>query len=331
MKRFRLENFNWASLILLLCAAFTQAQSRHNAPANPNDEGTILSVSAVRTTASAAAAPIINNGAAKPANVSNIAASAPAAVAEPIKPENLFLYENGVEQKIKNFSFDPSPARIVLLVDNSATVRAEVEKLKQATMEFAYEIFEGDRIFVVGYDEKPEIIQEWTDDAKKIEASLATFRKQGNPFLFDALASTASEVLAPLMPGTRKTAIVLIGDGLDRGSKTSFDKVLGNLQNQNITVYALQIPDRTGGAYRRNQPKASDVITQLTEGTGGKIFSIDEAQTAAKFICDELKKNRYLLSYSPVNTSSFDARRVFLIADEGITVRTKNAQPPNIK
>ena len=106
---------------------------------------------------------------------------------------------------------------------------------------------------------------------------------------------------------------------------------MGELQNQNITVYALQIPDRTGGAFRRNSPKAGEVITQITEGTGGKVFSIDEAQTAAKFVCDELKKNRYLLSYFPENTSSYESRRVFLLAEEGITVRTKTAQPPNIK
>jgi hypothetical protein len=133
------------------------------------------------------------------------------------------------------------------------------------------------------------------------------------------------------MPGTRKTSIVIIGDGLDRGSKTSFDKILDKLQNQNITVYALQMPDRTGGAFRRNQPKAREVIQQLTEGTGGTSFAIEEAQTAAKFICDELRKNRYLLSYLPTNTSSFDVRRVFLVADEGIEIRTKTAQPPNIK
>ena len=54
-------------------------------------------------------------------------------------------------------------------------------------MEFAYEIFDGDQLFIIAYDEKPEIIQEWTDDAKKMEASLATFRKKGNPFLFDAV------------------------------------------------------------------------------------------------------------------------------------------------
>jgi len=301
--KFSWEKIWQASLILLAFAAFTNAQSGHSAKSATNADGTIISVAALRTNASK----------------------------DPIKIENLFLYENGIEQKIKNFSFDPSPAKILLMIDNSQTVRADIEILKKATMEFVYEIFDGDQLFVVGYDEKPEIIQEWTDDAKKLETSLVTFRKKGNPFLFDSLSQSVGEVLTPLMPGTRKTAVVLISDGLDRGSKIAFDKVLGSLQNQNITVYALQIPDRTGGAFRRNQPKAAEVITQLTEGTGGKIFPIEEAQNAAKFICDELKKNRYLLSYLPTNTSSYEARRVFLVADEGISVRTKSLQPPNIK
>lgn len=285
----------------LLCAA-VPAQSRRSAKAT-DLEGTILSVTVQRTDKKT----------------------------DPIKLENLRLYENGFEQKINNLSFDPSPSRIVLLVDNSQTLPAEVEKLKKATMEFAYEIFDGDQLFVIAYDEKAEIIQEWTDDAKKMEASLGTFRKKGNPYLFDALNAATNEVLLPLMPGTRKTAVVVIGDGLDRGSKTKFEKILGDLQEQNITVYALQLPDRTGGAFRRDQPKAGAVIQQLTEGTGGRAFPFDQAQEAAKAICDELRNNRYLLSYLPVNTSTYEARRVFLVADEGITVRTKNAQPPNVK
>lgn len=250
---------------------------------------------------------------------------------EPIKPGELYLYENGVEQKIRNFSYDPSPSKIVILADNSQTLPTDIEKIKAATLEFAYEIFEGDQLFVLAYDEKAEIVQEWTDDAKKIESSLSTFRKKGNPYLFDALEASTREVLLPLMPGTRKTAIVVIGDGLDRGSKTQFDKILGELQNDNITVYFLQIPDRSAGAYRRDQPKAAEVVTKLTEGTGGKAFQLEDAQEAAKFICDELRRNRYLLSYQPINTSSFDAKRVFLVADDGIAVRAKTAQPPNIR
>ncbi|MBC7899333.1 MAG: VWA domain-containing protein [Saprospiraceae bacterium] len=296
------KRFLLTSLCLLLAAGCVFAQSRHSSR-SVDLEGSILSVTASRTDGKT----------------------------EPLKLENFYLYENGIEQKIKNLSFDPSPSKIVLLVDNSQTLPTDIEKLKRAVMEFAYEIFDGDQLFVLAYDEKAEIVQEWTDDAKKMETSLATFRKKGNPFLFDALSSTVSEILLPLMPGTRKTAVVVIGDGLDRGSKAPFDKVLSELQNQNITVYSLQIPDRTGGAFRRDQPKAGAVVTQLTEGTGGKIFQLDEAQTAAKFICDELRRNRYLLSYAPINTSTYDHRKVFLIADEGISIRTKNAQPPNIK
>jgi Ca-activated chloride channel family protein len=250
---------------------------------------------------------------------------------DPIKVENLFLYENGFEQKIKNFSFDPSPSRIVILVDNSQTLPTDLEKMKKAAMEFAYEIFDGDQLFVIAYDEKPEIVQEWTDDAKKMEASMAGFRKKGNPYLFDAMNAAIKEVLLPLMPGTRKAAIVVIGDGLDRGSKTPFDKLLNELTGDNITVYSLKLPDRTGGAYRRDSPKASEVLTQLTEGTGGTIFDFENAQDAAKSICDELRQHRYLLSYSSLNSSSYDARRLFLVADTGISVRTKQSQPPNVK
>ena len=188
--------------------------------------------------------------------------------------------------------------------------------MKKAAMEFAYEIFDGDQLFTIAYDEKAEIIQEWTDDAKKMETSFETFRKKGNPNLFDAIDVSLKEVLLPLMPGTRKTALVIIGDGLDRGSKVSFDKVLSELQSHNVTVYALQIPDRTGGAFRRDQPKAGAVISRLVEETGGRSFPFTEAQEAARSICDELRKNRYLLSYTSANATTFDARKIFLMADE---------------
>jgi Ca-activated chloride channel family protein len=291
------------ALLLMALSAISGFAQSGNVNRGGNLEGTLLTVTASRTDGKTDA----------------------------IKVENLSLYENGFEQKIRNFSFDPSPSKIVLLVDNSQTVGADVEKLKKATMEFAYEIFDGDQLFVLAYDEKAEIVQEWTDDAKKMETSLATFRKKGSPYLFDALDSSINEVLQPLMPGTRKVAIVVIGDGVDRGSKTGFQTVLGRLQNDNVTVYALQLPDRTGGVYRRDQPKAAAVLTQLTEGTGGQIFPLEEAQNAAKSICDELRHNRYLLSYIPTNTSSYDIKRVFLTAPDGISVRTKTAQPPNVK
>ncbi len=244
-----------------------------------------------------------------------------------ITSKQLSVYDNGIEQAIRNFTPDPSPARIVLLVDNSLTIRADVEKLEQAAREFAYEIYEGDKLLIVGYDEQAEIVADWTDDAKAIDTSLKLFRKKGQPHLFDAASAVIDEALRAT-PG-QKRVIVVISDGLDRGSKTTFEKILAELQSLDITVYAVQAQDRTRGAIRRDVPKPKQVIDRLVEGTGGVIFSIDEPAVAAKAICDELKKNRYVLSYLPSNAPLGEPRNLLIAGDEGITVRSKTVQPAN--
>ena len=247
--------------------------------------------------------------------------------AQYITSKQVAVYDNGVEQVIRNFTPDPSPAKIVLLVDNSLTVRAAVEKLEQAAREFAYEIFEGDQLLIVGYDEEAEIVADWTDNAKAIEASLKGFRKKGQPHLFDALSAVIDKALRPL--AGQKRAIVVISDGLDRGSKTPFDKILAELQANDVVVYTVQITDRTRGAIRRDVPKPKQVVEKLVEGTGGLVFPIDDPTEAAKGICDELRKNRYLLSYVPSSAPFGEARRLLVVGDPGITIRSKAMQQPN--
>jgi Ca-activated chloride channel homolog len=244
-----------------------------------------------------------------------------------VTAKQIALYDGGIEQTIKSFSPDPSPARIVLLVDNSLTIRADVDRLEAAAREFAYEIFEGDKLLIVGYDEQAEIVADWTDDAKQIESSLKSFRKKGDPHLFDSLKAVADDALLPLRASHQKRVVVIISDGLDRGSKMRFENILAELQAQDITVYAVQAPDRTGGALRRDQPKPVQVVEKLVEGTGGRIFPINLPGEAAKAICDELRKNRYILSYAPANVAYGDARRLLLVADTGINVRAKTVQP----
>lgn len=245
----------------------------------------------------------------------------------PITSKEVSVYDNGMEQSIRNFTKDPSPAKIVLLVDNSLSIRADVEKLEQAAREFAYEIYEGDKLLIVGYDEQAEIVSDWTDDAKAIESSLMLFRKKGQPHLFDAIRAVISEALRPLQG--QKRIIVVISDGLDRGSKATFEQTLAELQSENIMVYAVQAVDRTRGAIRRDVPKPRVVIDKLAEGTGGQIFSIDEPKVAAQIICDELRHNRYVLSYVPSSAPFGQGRSLLVVGNEGITVRSKSMQQPN--
>jgi Ca-activated chloride channel family protein len=245
----------------------------------------------------------------------------------PITSKEVSVYDNGVEQSIRNFTPDPSPARIVLLVDNSLTIRADVDKLEQAALEFAYEIFEGDKLLIIGYDEQAEIVSDWTDDAKAMQSKLKLFRKKGQPHLFDAIRAVVEEALRPEQ--SQKRIIVVISDGLDRGSKATFEQTLAELQQENIMVYAVQAVDRTRGAIRRDVPKPKVVIDKLAEGTGGQIFSIDEPSVAAKAICDELRQNRYVLSYVPSSAPFGQQRSLLVLGNQGITIRAKSMQQPN--
>jgi VWFA-related protein len=298
-KRFR-ARFSYAAVFVLLLSVSValMGQAGRRQPTS-NEGGVMVSVVVRRTDSSAT----------------------------PITSKQLSVYDNNIEQTIRNFTPDPSPARIVLLVDNSLTIRADVEKLEKAAREFAYEIFEGDKLLIVGYDEEAEIVSDWTDNAKSIESSLKLFRKKGQPHLFDAASAVIDQALRAT--AGQKNVMVVISDGLDRGSKTSFEKILAELQKNDITVYAVQAQDRTRGAIRRDVPKPKQVIDKLVEGTGGAIYSIDEPSIAAKGICDELRKNRYVVSYLPSSAPFGEARSLLVLGDEGITVRAKTAQQPN--
>jgi VWFA-related protein len=258
--------------------------------------------------------------------VLNVVATRANGATTPITAKDISLFDNGVEQTVRNFAPDLSPARIVLLVDNSLTIRADVDKLEAATREFAYEIYDGDKLLIVGYDNNAEIVSDWTDNAKKIEAELKTFRKKGDPHLFDSIMAVVEDALRPLT--AQKRAVVVISDGLDRGSKTKFKDALNALQSLDIAVYCVQAQDRTRGAIRRDVPKPRQVIDDLAEGTGGRIFPIDDPSAAAKAICDELRKNRYVLSYLPQSVPYSEARRLLIMGAEGINARAKTMQPP---
>jgi Mg-chelatase subunit ChlD len=180
---------------------------------------------------------------------------------------------------------------------------------------------------IVGYDDSAEIVSDWTDDAKKIAVELKAFRKQGNPHLFDAIRAVIEDALRPLT--SQKRAIIVISDGLDKGSKAKFNQALAALQSLDIAVYCVQAPDRTRGAIRRDVPKPRQVIDDLAEGTGGRIFPIDDTGSAAKAICDELRMSRYTLSYLPKSVVTSEPRRLLVVSEQGIVARSKTMQPAN--
>ncbi|MBO0860126.1 MAG: VWA domain-containing protein [Chloracidobacterium sp.] len=247
-----------------------------------------------------------------------------------IPKQSIEFYDGGVRQQIQAFAPDPTPSRIVVVMDNSLTLQADTKKLASVPAAFAPEIYEGDKVMVIGYDTKPEIITEFTDDPKQLQSTLSLLRKTDTPHLFDSLNTVMEDVLRPEV-GFSKRVIVIVGDGLDRDSKIKFDELLSKIQDENVTVYAIQVKDRTRGALRKDGPKPAEALKQLTVGTGGKIYSIDDdVKAAVKEICDELRNNRYQLTYYPEGVNPIN-KRLLLISSSDATVqlRYKGWHPPH--
>src|SRR5215468_6897008 len=247
-----------------------------------------------------------------------------------IPKQAIEIYDAGIRQEIQSFAPDPTPARIVVLMDNSLTLQSDVKKLAGVPAAFAPEIYEGDKVMVIGYDTKPEVITDFTDDPKQLQSTLSLLRKTETPRLFDSLNVVMEDVLRPEV-GFSKRVIVIVGDGLDRDSKIKFDELLSKLQDENVTVYAIQVRDRTRGALRKDAPKPAEALRQLAEGTGGKIYSMDDdVKTSVKEICDELRNNRYQLTYYPEGINTINKRLLLISSSEAsIQLRYKGWHPPH--
>jgi len=98
----------------------------------------------------------------------NVVAVRTEGVSAPITARNISFSITASNQSVRNFAPDLSARDRFAgrqLADNQSG-RREVEA---AALEFAYEIYDGDKLLIVGYDSNAEIVSDWTDDAKKIE------------------------------------------------------------------------------------------------------------------------------------------------------------------
>jgi VWFA-related protein len=245
-----------------------------------------------------------------------------------LSKDSFDLYDSGVKQDVLTFEPVPTGSRIVLLVDNSQGLKAEPKDLQKAALDVVNELYQDDQMLVVGYNENAEIIQDTTPDLAKLQIATSKFTRKGFPKLFDALIAVSDAVAKEGKGNTEKTAIILISDGYDSQSQTKFDQALYALQDNNIMLFAIQVPDRTHGALLRDKPKPPTVLEKLTVGTAGAIYPLNPPEKSAKTIADDLRNNCYRLTYSPAGISTLSNHRLLILSnDKQIEFRTKGSQP----
>lgn len=246
--------------------------------------------------------------------------------------ENFRIFEDGVEQKVSNFSQTEAPITAVLLVEfaNSYRTYAFMYDALMASYNFAANLKKDDWVAVTEFDMKPHILVDFTQDRRQIYAALNTLRIPGfsEINLFDALYDTLDRL--DRVEGRKE--IVLVAQGRDTFSKITYDTILKKVKaTPNVTIY----PISTGQAYliwaeangmgqmrQMDYLQADNQMNTFAKLTGGQWYHPrfeGELPDIFRDIAARVR-NQYTLSYHPTNhkqDGTYRKIKVELVAGDG--------------
>ena len=208
--------------------------------------------------------------------------------------ENFFLYEHDRLQNIKTFSSEDAPVSIGIILDLSGSMSSKFTRARQSVVEFMKTANPQDEFFVIGFNDRPEVITDFTSSADDVDARLAMVKPGKRTALLDAIYMGLNKI-----KGARyeRKALVIVSDGGDNRSRYTENEVRSVVRESDVQLYAIGIFDQY--APTMEERLGPLLLNDLCEDTGGRLFRVDDAgdmgDIAAK-ISAELR-NEYVIGY----------------------------------
>jgi len=248
--------------------------------------------------------------------------------------------ENGQPQAIQHFSEGrESPARVLLLVDASGSMRATPALSSSPVMaarQLMYALDPTDEIALAGFDHHYFGVVRFTTDHAQILRGFSELQPFGATALHDALDKAAYDLSTH---GEGRRAVVVITDGVDTASQQTADAVIARSRALDVPIYAISVVsvlDDPGSDHFTGKQKAgaaatgAEVLAQYAAMSGGASFVVSDfagLKQATDTIVGELK-HQYRLGYDPPPGPSGFRRVQVTTTRKGVTVKTRSGYVP---
>lgn len=239
------------------------------------------------------------------------------------------VFEDGREQPLSDLALRESPVDVVLMVDASSSVARNLDDFRRAALGFAEKLSPNDRLSLIKFDDRIELLQDWTRSRVQLRRSL----DRVTPGMFtrfnDALMLAAKE---QFKGASVRHAVIVLTDGIDsRRGYATIAAALKSLLEAQAIVYvvsnteiereskiaeltrlssesqsvrnfnALRMDDLREGL--RVLDESEQQLEQLTAATGGRLYkpkSFDALDATYAEVAEELR-HQYTLYYSPLD------------------------------
>ena len=248
-----------------------------------------------------------------------------------LRQDEFKVYEDNVLQPITSFTRAEVPTNYSLVIDNSGSLRSQLDKVIEASKIIVNTNKPDDATSIIRFvgKEKIEIQQDFTSNKADLNDALENlYVEGGQTAVIDAVYLAAEQVdqyEKSRNPNEKKRrALILVSDGEDRDSfykETQLFELLREADVQIFTVGFVSELSKEGGFIGKSpQGKAKALLERLATETGGKSYfpnSISELNGIAMDIASELR-TQYVVSYSPTNdTKDGTFRNIKVVVTDG--------------
>src|SRR3984957_429746 len=190
--------------------------------------------------------------------------------------DDFAVEQDGHAQNITYFAQESNvPLTLGLLVDTSMSQRRVLDQERSASHDFLDKVLreDKDKAFVIHFDYEVELLQDLTSSRQKLDASLEHLgepefsqagssggsgssgnggsgggrgshgRGGGGTLLYDSIYLASNEIMKKQQG---RKAIIVLTDGVDRGSKESLLDAIATAQRADTLVYSILFADKEG-------------------------------------------------------------------------------------
>jgi VWFA-related protein len=265
------------------------------------------------------------------------------------------LEEDGRPQTISYFARQSDlPLTLGLLVDTSGSQRTVLPEERDASHSFLDNMLreDKDQAFLIHFDREVELLQELTSSHQKLESALGLLeiarptnnpgsqggryprgRAGGGTALYDAIFLASDEVLKKQQG---RKALIVLSDGVDRGSKETLERAIETAQRADTVVYSILFAGeeqaftnpggfggyggrgmgRRGGGQRfpEERPDGKKILARISSETGGRLFEVSKKQPVDQIYrqIEEELRSQYSLGYTSDAATGVGYRKIRL-------------------
>lgn len=253
-----------------------------------------------------------------------------------VRPEEIKIYEDGVEQEVAYFGISKKPFTVAVVIDTSNSAEFKIEQIRSAAKRFVEKLTPEDTVMVMTFDNRPRVLAEPTKDRATIYRAIDRARFGGGTALYDAVDRVINRHLNKI---EGRKAAVIFTDGVDTTSRNRYDTTLRDAEESGTIFFPIyfntfSLPTninggnigtgglgglggigsvlQTQGSTAAEYDFGKSYLESLASYTGGRMFDATRTyrglERSFENIAEELGR-QYNLAYYPLDEGEIGDRK----------------------